>query len=37
VPEPGAKSGFENFTSGRSYTADDEVPLDEFEAFEFFK
>jgi hypothetical protein len=34
VPEAGARN---NYYSGRTYTADDEVPLDEFEAEEFFK
>jgi hypothetical protein len=37
VPEPGARGGFENFASGRTYSAEDEVPLDDFEAFEFFR
>jgi hypothetical protein len=37
VPEPGAKHAFGDFASGKTYSADDDVPLDEYEAAEFFR
>jgi hypothetical protein len=37
VPEPGANGGFKNFTSSKTYTADDDVPLDDFEKDYFFR